>query len=574
MLDLAILFGGIPLITLPFLAPIANEIQYTLSGRWMLSAEKVSYFISFLLMILGTTIFLLIMNRVIRPKISSKVIISNIYYPIVIATVAIFVYYTPTTDILQHQFEYHFGTHTLSVQQLFQFGKIPFIDNFPSRGASDLVEQTLYSLVNGYRFPFDGLLWEWMRWVSGIVLCYFLVKEVLSPAQSVLFICFFWNQVMFSCVNVNYVAGFIVFPALVIKKLYEKQTFRLFCVLWISGILMLIWALPLGMITITSSVFMVALLILNAFLREENWIKMIKQASGSFGIVFFIAFTLFSTLVLLRGYSLSDHIVMIKNLFGPFMLAHSYPTMISDMTPWVFFEYVAQVVVAIGIVLYAIINLKKKPASDLLSFFVFLAAANMVGILRIIHRHSVIDYYRLFFPIYLIASLPIIYERVKKQKYLLFILLSTSMAITFILVVEGDNQDEKFGLVANNMPHFKFIDYQTDFQSEKLGLVTNMHHFQFIDWHDKQERVAYEIPLEIEMIVDFLDKNLKEGQTFYDFTDAPELFVLSQKEHLLYITPPHLNLSDENHNIIFQMKTIISLICIYRMPMMKKNLLM
>ena len=550
ILDTAILFGGIPMMMLPFFVPIANEIQYTLSGKWMLSAEKVSYVISLLLMILGTTIFLLIRNGVIRPKTTIKVIIDNVYFPIVIATIALFVYYTPTTDILHHQFEFHFGTHTLGVQQLFQFGRIPFVDNFPARGASDLLEQTLYSLVNGYRFPFDGLLWEWMRWVSGIVLCYFLVKEVLSPAQSLLFICFFWNPIMFSCVNVNYVAGFIVIPALVIKKIYTKQTFRLFCILWISGILVFAWALPLGMITIAGSVFMVVLLILNSFLRKGNWIKIIKQAFGSFVIVLSVVFIFFSTLVLLRGYSLSDHIILIKNLFGSLMLAHTYPIMIRDMTPWAFFEYVVQVVVAIGIVLYTIINIKKKPANGLLPFFVFLAASNVVGILRIIQRHSVIDFYRLFFPIYLIASLPIIFRWVKKQKYLVFILLSTSMAITFIFVVEGDNQDEKYGLVANNMRHFQFIDFQTDFQGERLGLVTNMHQFQFIDWQDKQERVTYEIPHEIETIVKFLNKNLQEGQTFYDFTDTPELFVLSQKEHPLYITSPHMNLSDKNQNVI------------------------
>jgi len=95
MLDKAILFGGIPIMMLPFLAPIANEIQYTLSGRWFLSAEKVSYGISLLLMILGLIIFLLILAGVIRPKATSKAIISNVYYPIVIATVALFVYYTP-----------------------------------------------------------------------------------------------------------------------------------------------------------------------------------------------------------------------------------------------------------------------------------------------------------------------------------------------------------------------------------------------------------------------------------------------------------------------------------------------
>jgi hypothetical protein len=512
MLDKAILFGGIPIMMLPFLAPIANEIQYTLSGRWTLSPEKVSYVISLLLMILGLAIFLLILAGVIRPKTTSKIIISNIYYPIVIATIALFVYYTPSMNISQGQFEFHFGTHTLSVQQLFQFGKIPFIDNFPSRGASDLVEQTLYSLVNGYRFPFDGLLWEWMRGVCGLVLCYFLVKEILSPVHSILFICFFWNPIMFSYVSNAYVAGFIVFPALIIKKLYEKQTFRLFCVLWISGILMFSWAFPPGVMTIAGSAFMVVLLILNAFLRKENWVKIVKQALSSFIFVYCIVFTLFSTLVFLRGYSLSDHIVNIKSAFGPLALAHTYPTMIRDMTPWAFFEYVVQLVVAIGIVLYAIINLRKKPSSELLPFFVFLAAANVVAFPRMLQRHSALEFYRLYFPIYLIASLPIIYEWVNKQKYLLFILLSTSMAIAFMFGT--GSQGVIFGS-ETDIPEFRFFDWQTDFQSEKLGLVTNMHHFQFIDWHDKQERVTYEVSLDIEQIVNFLNQNLHEGQTSF-----------------------------------------------------------
>lgn len=89
----------------------------------------------------------------------------------------------------------------------------------------------------------------------------------------------------------------------------------------------------------------------------------------------------------------------------------------------------------------------------------------------------------------------------------------------------------------------------TSFQGFRLGLVTNMQYFQFLDWQDKQERVTYKIPPEMEQIVDFMEKNLQEGQTFYDFTDAPELFVLSQKEHLLYVTPPHANVSDDNQNV-------------------------
>ncbi len=522
-LDSAILLGGIPMLLLSFLAPIANEIQYTLSGRWALSAEKVSYWVSLLLMISGLTIFFLILNGVIRPKTTSKVIISNIYYPIIIATVAIFIYYTPTMNILQDQFEFHFGTHNLSVLQLFKFGKIPFIDNFPSRGASDLVEQMLYSLVNGYRFPLDSMLWEWIRWVCGAVLYYFLLKEVLSPAQSLLFLCFFWNPIIFSYVSGGYIAGFIVFPALVIKKLYEKQNFGLFCILWVSGILMFAWAFPPGIMTIVSSIFMVVLLILNAFLQKENWIKIARLALYSFVFVYGIVFSFFCTLVFLRGHSLSDLFVMIKSAFGPLGLAHTYPTMIRNMTPSVFFEYMVQPVVAVGIVLFTIINLKKKSTSNLLPFFAFLATANLVGFPRMLQRHSVLESFALYFPIYLIASLPIIYGWVKTQKYLIFILLSTSIAIVLM-----------FG---------------NGFQGEKLGLLTNVQQFHFIQWQDKQERVTYEISPDMEQIINFLDQKLQEGQTFYDFTDAPELFVLSKKEHLLYVTPSTMNLSDENQNV-------------------------
>jgi len=110
------------------------------------------------------------------------------------------------------------------------------------------------------------------------------------------------------------------------------------------------------------------------------------------------------------------------------------------------------------------------------------------------------------------------------------------------------SQGEKLG-AETNMPNYQFFTWETGFQGDRLGLITNIRPLQFINWQGKQERVTYEVPLEIEQIVDFLNQNLQEGQTFYDFTDAPELFVLSQKEHLLYITPPHLNLSDEHQNV-------------------------
>ena len=93
--------------------------------------------------------------------------------------------YRHTLSFSNHLDLFQGGEATLTVQQLFHFSAIPFIDFFPGQGLSNFFFQFLYSLVNGYR-GVEALMWQWFYSLCCVVLVYWFLAKLITPVFALL----------------------------------------------------------------------------------------------------------------------------------------------------------------------------------------------------------------------------------------------------------------------------------------------------------------------------------------------------------------------------------------------------
>ena len=279
----AILVAFVPLMLIPLLLPLLNEFQYYLVTQGINTPLSNIFRVGIITMYLaGGLTFIYFLARIHANKMLT--LISNIYFPLVIITIALLNVHSNFIDIPNGLDTFHHGENLLPVQQLFSFGKIPFIDLYPTHGLSYMYSQALYATVFGFQ-PITPWLGLWMMKAFEMVLLYFILKIIVNRYYGVLVITFLpvagifgGSHFVFSYNNsltfTYYFAAFL--PALAIGYLYKNLNMRKLILIWLVTLFMLLWRIDFGLATLTA--------VLTLF-----FIKLLSQSSLDKGKIFFIS---------------------------------------------------------------------------------------------------------------------------------------------------------------------------------------------------------------------------------------------------------------------------------------------
>jgi len=266
----ALLSAAIPALFIPISIPLSNEIQFSISSFTSISPLSLSRL--FIFMLLGTS-FIIFLGKYKRTNLGkSTSYAGNYYLPILLATLVLFRIHTNFIEILSHFDLFHHGENLLPAQQLFSFGKIPFIDIYPTHGLSYIVGQVLYSVVNGYRL-FEPWLWEWVTKIFEVLLFYFALKKIVkSSFLSATLIAFIPVLGIFggkyftygyntSLITTYYFSSFL--PAISLIWALKKPNYFRLTLHWIVCFSLIAWRVDFGLATLVSTVFIYLVILLN-----------------------------------------------------------------------------------------------------------------------------------------------------------------------------------------------------------------------------------------------------------------------------------------------------------------------
>lgn len=524
IIDKSLILAGIPLIFIPLSLPVINELQFSISHKYSLDPRELAISFIIVLFIISFSVFTINIKKK-RICLNSSRLTANIYFPVIVATSVLYKNFTHflEKDILDM---FHLGENLLPVQQLFSYGKIPMVHVYPTHNFSNIITQIFYAAVNGYR-TLEPWAWNWLYYAAGFILLYFLLKKFIDPTTALLTSIFLPVLPVFD----TYYSVLII-PAFTLIYLLKKQTYRRYSVFWIVNLFILLWRLDFGLAAAAAGIFVIIIFNAGNLIKKKSVtaIKSImKNMCLSFLTVFGTGLLIYGIIIIASGESVAE--VLKQNLMFLKIQAPSmaYKDMYRQFGPAVILQYLVLPALGLFYICHFIfmIIIKKKTFSSRQLLIIFLAVLSLVLSVRSLQRHSLMEHFSPYLFIFLAMCLPFYLKKIKRRyAYILFflVLLIYLIAHPLHLTRTWDG-----GVLEAHYSRFIQIP-QTEI-------------FRFNKWEDKESRLQIN-DHQYRELVTFINNNLKQEQTFYDFTNYPLLYVLADREFPLYFIPQFYQTSE------------------------------
>ncbi len=490
---------GIPLLLIPISAPLANELQYRFPNC---PPRLLATIFIAILIIAGVLVF-----KGCRPQSlahRAPLLIHAVYLPIFLATNTLFKAHRQMLYIGDLDY-FHLGETTLPTQQLFNFGSIPLIDIRLTHTFSDMFYQTLYTWVNGYH-GMDMLLWaRWMPMVLVIVLVYFFLSRMASPLFALLVTSL---MPILGVVKEYYTLLFV--PALFLYYALKQPGYGRFLGVWISSALLFFWRVDFGLTGLVALV-----LVLTAFGSRASF-RHLKVMVVPLAWVAGASALLLGCLVWLSDRPVVETLLFLFRTYSYRLITRTRPTVIDEYGIAAIFQY--YLFPAVSWIYLGYLGVRRVLKNE--RFFphqymlAFLAAFSLIISTRSLERHSLVEGLNPYLFVFLWALLPFMVAKTRwrekfGRRWFLAVLLLNTM---FLL--------QPLGLGA----------YLKMFHVAKQNL------FEFHSWDTDSRRVFFHEERH-RGIVNFLTTHLQGNETFFDFSNAPLLYVLTNKEFPTYVIP-------------------------------------
>jgi hypothetical protein len=508
ILDRSISLGMIPLMLIPISVPISNELQFTLSDS-VKDAQNISFTI--MLMLLLISLLLFVFSRKIAFNVNRN-LIETVHLPIVIATISVYKFYQPFIAFSNGYDLFHHGELLISNQQLFSFGKLPFFNIYPTHGLFEMNFQVLYSLLNGYG-PVEPLLFGFTNQVIAALIFYFLLRKVTEdPIFALLAVC---ASPLLGIANFGY--AFIILPGFTLVYALKKGGLYAFALHWSMVVLTILWRLDLGIPVAIGSILVVFVVAFSKLLRKDSiGLRRIIQSS----------------LIPLVFISLISFIVITSVA----LLIHESPLDILKLNI-IFTTYQGDVMSYVDILpnqwnmILALTQYLLLPIVSIFYIFIFTCTT-------LIERREFAENQMILVSI-AIFSLGISFRSIQRHclyegfhPYLIILLL---MLLLFYLEPRRKNASKIFFTVVLLVSSLILVDYNPLPPGGQL--------FKFHNWDNKESRLIDEHS-QYYNITRFINENLEKNQTFYEFSNAPILYVFSNRVMLSYFIPTLYQTSD------------------------------
>lgn len=516
-----------PVMLIPLALPIANELQFTLSAVADIAPRSVWLFLTLLLVGASAGLTVRSLNR--GPSWRASKLVRNFYFPVLVISSATFVNFDhffrvgPAIDM------FHWGELAVPVQQLFQFHSVPFLDLLPTHGLRDLLFQLAYTVVNGYR-GLEMFVWTYWLNVAAAVLFYFLFARVFSPLFAVVLALGVPLSTIFTSQGPDYSVFIVV--ALCASRCAENLTLRRMTALWIVASCAFWWRYDLGFFSLAACLFLLVGFLIDK--GRHEW----KVVFLTAGVVAIIQFALFWALAAVRGHSALELIMQFRSQLKVLASGHGYGGIWPAWNAVAFLMYFILPAVCVGYIVYFLHQrwIAHRAVRPLAYTLVFLATVSLLLSFRNLHRHGLMENYKSLFAFFLLAAIPVlahVSRRVAEFVFLALILIHTMVLGAYSWLTPANSQklteDLKRVFALQNSSEINF----------KTGPVFTFHH-----WHDKESRVRDLFDWQYRGLKPFFDRTLTSRQTFYDFSCATLLYVLTDREVVSYILQGQVHTGD------------------------------
>ena len=520
----------IPIMLIPFYTVLKDEIYLILNNKGILYFSPLKLY---LLLFVFTVIWIYVRSR--KPVVEIKrfslyKILSNYYFPLLIFGITAYIYYNPFfVDNSKGVFEE--ANRFLPVMEFLKYHTVPLLEKFNSHMLSEIVTIYLYAILNKLS-GLQPLIYDFIFPVCAALISYFIIKDFTNNPYVALF-----TVVLFPLEKDLTVTFFPVILVVYVlyKIIYHPPSFKNYLLLLCTFLFFVLWKIDIG---VAGDISILGVLLIYSFAKS---IKLNSRLLLTALAVFLSGILILFFLFLLNGINLISNLLNEYNYlssvqsYGYIGLSNNPPDRVFQMQYFIF------PVVALLLGAYIIFHFKKFSTSKNSKFaticLLFCIGFYIANFQRGLVRHSFIEntdeFLSSFIFFILSGSVYLLYKHQSHfRKFLLFFFVS-------FLLLTGFKYPECHPFVVyesmkSKLNNFAQIQPRAGINREidSVGIQSNFEDFE-----------------------KFISTELKNDETFIDFSNEPMLYYYTHK-----ITPSYFFQSPYSmHNDYLQNRFIENL---------------
>lgn len=526
-LERSVLWGLMPLLLIPPGLIVANEIQFTLINVFGIntSPRKIYGILILLLVICSLLVFFISIRRfrnthskIIGAKknlfdtLRKSQLLSYCYFPILVGTAALLGYHSHHLQIPNQVDLFHWGEYVLPTHQFVNFGKVPWLDIWPTHGLLDFFTGTLYSSVNGTS-DVSVMVWSFLNCVVEYILVYLLTSLVAGPVFALFLIVSLPIATLFGAQWATWLGGltigyccFIVVSALFIMKSIRSPSFGNFVMFWLAVFISGLLRYDVGLTAVLAGVITICMA---SFFNDSYGWQLLYRAVLAGAIVMGSCVFLIIVITIAAHHSPID---ILKQFVG-FIQCQEQSQSYSKIWPQLgnlafFFYFICPVIPMAYITLVLLFPRSKGNMTDPLKWMIFfLAIATLVFGVRSLHRHSMM-------------------EGAWLTSQYLFILCCMPIAVC---------ADWRVAVRVGMLLTVALIPITGVSLTETL--LPARQPFEFYSWKSGEPRLNGNNDAQVRPLCTFLQNQLSPNETFFDFANGPLLYVYANKMFPGFLIP-------------------------------------
>lgn len=516
-----------PLFFFPVTAVITTEIYLFLNQK---NIFHVSQNFIFLILIVLLIIWHII-ERYRKTKNKNKNVdlrdlLFRFHVPVFLVGFSAFVFYVPILNETQDLYE--IANSALSIQQFYEFQKIPFIDTFNTHELSEILFPFTYTSIYGFS-DLSYLLFNFLHKTLAILLVYFLITKYTRNPYIVLYAILFFP--FFEIILPYYYYSALLFP-LILGYATQKQTIKSFILLFSTLLFLILWKMDIGFACFFAGIISI---ILFSFAHYKNHFNL-KALIWGFIYFCFICIALFTLFYLILGNKLIRITVDVFSFFDS-VQAYGFPDLIESSNIFFYLtQYFVFPALITFLVLFATIKLfrfadESGKFSGVLTIYIFIGLFYLINFHRGLVRHSLIEnsdgtlmslgFFLLGGSIFILKP-----DLTETKKFIIFISLSCMLVLGFKFPRNSVQKTSLFGLFLSKVDSFNVLKEE----EYKISRAVEDTTYAKENYRD---------------LVHFFDVNLSPEETFVDFTNSPMLYFYAHKENPCFFNQPIYNAHDE-----------------------------
>lgn len=508
----ASLMTAVVLAFIPVIIPLSNELHFSFIFLQGISPEAWARVLTAAIWVLAIASWFIFLFR--NSRLKTTLVVHRIIFPVLLT--GFFLSDAVRGQIIFPTFDlFHNGERMLITQQLFNFGKLPFADILPTHGVMDFFGQALYTFIHGYRGP-EMFLWRWIPVLAGLLLWYFLLARLVAPFFAFLLILLTPESFLFhDYYRMILVVLFVLFWT------YRRRSFTRYLVLWLSVVFLFFWRFDFGVIAALTTLATIPwLTYINPGNGYPGLFRLIKSLVPVFvaGItVFMVTAVLYSVLLWSQGLSPADFLSQWYYYFKIQAPTQTIPESYTVKNLLFFLEYIVTPfisVIILSVFLYQGL-IQRRLIRKIQLLLVWLAVFSLIMTMRTIQRHALVEAFNPVLSMFLVAAFPFYFrwQNVWIPRYLFL--------ISFLIYTMFLADIPRRGFVKSN-PH---------------SLTPRDTIFRFFSYPERGSRVVINDSSQFRNLNAFCNEHLRDDQTFFDFSNAPLLYVMTNREFPAHIIP-------------------------------------